>query len=82
MKNVNTITHRIIANHPQVTTVTGPQKIHFPKIKRKRRAKTATQAQIQRLSPPVYEVVTDNVKKTSKRSLKRSFKKLRQDKNQ
>ena len=60
MKNFNTITHCIIAKQPRVTTVSGPQTISFRKIKHKRRAKTAAQAQIQRLSPPVDEVVTEN----------------------
>ena len=82
MKNGNTLTQRMISKQPQVTTVAGPQTISFRKIKRKRRAKTAAQAQIQRLSLPVDEVVTENEgKKTpAKRSLKMSFKNLRQEK--
>ena len=59
MKNGNTLTQRIIAKQPRVTTVSGPQTILFRKIKRKRGAKTAAQAQIQRLSPPVDELVTE-----------------------
>ena len=62
IKDVNTLTQRIIANQPGVTTVAGPQTISFRNIKRKRKAKTTAQAQIQRLSPPVDKVVTDNEK--------------------
>ena len=84
MKNGNTITQHIIANQPRVTTVDSPQTISFRNIKRKCREKTAAQAHIQRLSPPVDEVVTENkkYKKQAKRSLKMSIKKLRQEKNQ
>ena len=81
MKNLNNITRRIIAKQPRVTTVDGPQTIYFLKIKRKRRAKAAAQAQIQRFFPPVDEVVTENEKKKQKRGLwKIPFKKLRQKK--
>ena len=72
MKNGNTITQHIIANQPRVTTVDSPQTISFRNIKRKCREKTAAQAHIQRLSPPVDEVLTENKKdkKQAKRSLK------------
>ena len=63
MKNGYILTKRIIANQPRVTNVAGPQTISFQKIKRKRRAKTVAQAQIQILSPPVDELVTNNLKK-------------------
>ena len=64
MKNRNTLTQRIIAKQPQVTTITGPQTISLQKIKRKHRANTTTKAKIQRFSPPVHEVMTENEKKT------------------
>ena len=53
MKNDNTLTQYIITNKPPVNTVAGTQTISFWKIKRKHKAKTAAQAQIQILSPPV-----------------------------
>ena len=65
MENGNTLTQRIIAKHPRVTTVSGPKKKSFREIKRKRRAKITPQAHIQILSLPVAEVVIDNEKKTS-----------------
>ena len=68
MKNENTLTQRIISKQPRVTTVAGPQTISFKNIKRKRRSETAAQAQIQRLSPPVDEVVTENKKNKKKSS--------------
>ena len=60
IKNGNTLTQRIIAAQPRVTTVAGPQTIYFRKIECKGRAKTSAWAQIQILSPPVDEVVTEN----------------------
>ena len=70
MKNGNTLTQHIIAKQPQVTTITGPQTISLQNIKRKHRANTTTQSKIQRFSPPVHEVLTENEKRPSKRSLK------------
>ena len=72
MKNGYILTKRIIANQHLLTTVAGPQKLSFRKIKRKRRAKPAAQGQIQRFPPQVDEVVTENekTKKTAKKSLK------------
>ena len=61
MKNGNDPTQRITAKQPRVTTVVGPQTIYFRNIKRKCRAKTASQTQIHRLYPPVDEVVTENL---------------------
>ena len=62
MKNDNTIKHRIITKQPRVTTVADPQTISFRKIKRNHWAKTAAQAHIQILCPPVDKLVTDNEK--------------------
>ena len=62
IKNGNTLAQRILEKQPRVTTVVGPQTISFQKIKSKRRAKTAAQEQIHRLSPPVDEMVTKNTK--------------------
>ena len=62
MRNGNTLPQRIIAMQPRVSTVFGPQTIYFWNIKHKSGAKIASQAQIQRLSPPVDEVVTENEK--------------------
>ena len=69
MKNGNTLTHHIIAKQPRVTTVAGPQTISFRNIKREGRSKTSAQAQIQQLSPPVYEVANKNGKKPQLRGL-------------
>ena len=62
MKNGNTLTQRTIVKQPRVTTVAGPKAISFQKIRRKRRAKTAAQEKIHRLSHTVDEVVTENAK--------------------
>ena len=62
MNIFNTLTQCIIAKQTQLTTVACPQKIPFRNIKRKRRAKTESYAQIQILSPPVDEVLTENEK--------------------
>ena len=72
-KNGNTLTQRIIAKQPQVTTVASPQKISFWNIKYKCWAKTAAQAWIHIFSPPVDEVVTEN-EKNKKTPAKRSLK--------
>ena len=82
MRNGNTLTQRIIVKQPRVTTVDGPQTFSFTKIKRKRGGKTAAQAHIKILSPPVDEVVTENEeKKTQTRGLRTiSSKKLRKEK--
>ena len=66
MKNGNNITQHIISDQPRLTTVVSPQIISFRKIKLKRRVKTAAQAQIQGLSPPFDEVVTENKTPPSK----------------
>ena len=66
-ENCNTLTQRIIENQPQVTTVAGPQTISFQNIKRKRKKKTAAQAQIQRLSPLIDEVLNENEKNRKNR---------------
>ena len=75
MKNGNTIKQHITAKQPRVTAVAGPQTISFRKIKRKRRAKTAAQAQIQRPSTPVAEVLIGNGKKPAKSSLNKAIQK-------
>ena len=70
MRNGNTLTQCTIAKQPRVTTVAGPQIISFRRIKRKRGAKTAAQARIQRFSTPFDEVVNENGKKSANTSLK------------
>ena len=78
MKNDNALTQRIIGKQPRVTTVSRSTNISFPKIKRRRKAKKATQAQIQILSPPVAKLVIE-IKKTknpAKRSLKNELKNI------
>ena len=74
MKNLNTLTHRIIAKQSRVTTVAGSQTISFRGIKRKRGAKTATQAHIKILSRLVDELVTDNEKKQKQKAYNRYVK--------
>ena len=82
MKNINAFTQRIIAKQPRLTTVDGPQIIFFRKIKHKCWSKTAAQAHIQILSPPVDEGLVENekIKKYLRGLCKNSFKKLRQEK--
>ena len=80
MKNGNTLTQRTISKNPRVTTVACPQNNYFQMIKRKRRSKTAAQAHIQILSPPVAEVVIDNEihkQKSDKRSLEKVIQKAK-----
>ena len=62
IRNVNTLTQLSISKQPRVTNVAVPQKKYFRNIKRKRRARTAAQANIHILSHPVDEVVTENLK--------------------
>ena len=62
MRNGITLTQRIIAKQPRLNTIAGPQTISFRKIKRNHWAKTAAQAHIQILCPPVDKLVTDNEK--------------------
>ena len=83
MKNYNTLTQHIIANQPEATTVAVPQTISLQNIERKRMKNTAAQEHILVLSPPVDELMTENknkIKNPAQRSLKKSYKNLRQEK--